>query len=82
VARVEAHADAQRVQPAELVADRVHVDQRLRRVLVGAVAAVDQRHRADLGGALRDAGLLVAQDDQVGVGADDADRVLDRLALR
>ncbi len=82
MAGVEAHPHAQRVQAAELALDRVHVDQCLRGVLVGAVAAVDQRHGAHFRRAPGDAGRLVAQDDQVRVAAHHADRVLDRLALR
>ena len=81
MAGVEAHPHAQGVQASEFLADRVEVDQRLRGVLVGTVAAVDQRHGADFGGAPGHAGVLVAQPDQGGVAADDADRVLDGLPL-
>ena len=65
----------------DLVADRVQVEQRLRRVLAWSVAGVDDGHAAHRGRAPRGALLVVAQHDDVGVAADDADRVLDGLAL-
>ena len=74
--------DVQPVEPAERLAHRVEVEQRLRRMLVLAVAGVHDTRigvvRDELGGA----DLRVADDDHVGVvGRQRQRRVLQRLAL-
>ena len=51
-------------------------------MLARAIACVDDRDRAHGGGPPGGALLVVAKDDHVGVAADDADRVLQGLALR
>jgi len=83
VAQVAAEHDLEAFEPALLLPQRVEVAERLRRVLVCAVAAVDHRHgrvaRRDARGAV----LGVANDEDVGVAAaDDANGVRERLALR
>ena len=84
-ARVEDVADDRDVEaldPAELLVDRVEVEERLRRVLVLAVAGVDDVRRRVAGDELRRADVRVADDDHVRVvGADRERRVLQRLAL-
>ena len=74
--------DGQAVQGAALAVDRVEIEQRLRRMLAAAaVAGVDDgdlRHPGRPAGA---ALLRVPQHDDVGVARDDADRVLELLAL-
>ena len=71
-ARVDDVADDRHRQVAEVllvVADRVHVEQPLRRVRVAAVAGVDDVHvrRAVLRDQVRRAALRVAHDEHVGV---------------
>ena len=62
--------------------DRVQVEQRLRRVLVLAVAGVDHVRARDPGDEIRRADLRVADDDHVRVvGGERQRRVLQRLAL-
>ena len=81
VAQVPHERHLQAVEAAGGLADRVEVEQRLRGVLVAAVAPVEHRHlgglRGETGGALHG----VPQDDDVAVAADDADRVREALAL-
>ena len=69
------------VDPAELVLDRVEVEQRLRRMLAPAVAAVDHGYVADGGGPSGRSLVGMAEHDHVGVAAHDTDGVLERLAL-
>ena len=77
--------DDRHVEPgdaAELLVDRVEVEQGLRRVLVRPVACVDDVRRGRVGDDLRRADVRVAEDDDVGVvRADRQRRVLQRLAL-
>ena len=80
-AQVADEGDAQPVDAAELVADGVEIEQRLGRVLAGAVAGVEDGNGGDGGRAVGRPLLVVADDDGVGVALDDADRVFDRLAL-
>ena len=74
--------DVQTFEPAELLAHRVEVEERLRRMLVLPVAGVHDvglRHARD---EVRRADLRVADDDHVGVVCAERDRrVLQRLAL-
>ena len=53
------------LEAAEALANREGVEERLRRMLVRAVAGVDDRGRQPLGEHLRRAGMLVADDDHV-----------------
>ena len=70
------------VEAAEPLAQRVDVEQRLGRVLVLAVAGVDDRGGRPAGDQLGGAGPRRADDDRVGlVGAEGQDGVLQRLAL-
>ena len=70
------------VERAEAAAQRVDVEQRLARVLVLAVAGVDDRGRGPAGDHLGGARVGVADDDRGGVvGGERRDRVLQRLAL-
>ena len=84
-ARVEDVADdrdVQALEPAELLLDRVEVEQGLSRVLVLAVAGVDDVRVGDPRDELRRADLRMADHDHVGVvGAERERRVLERLAL-
>ena len=84
-ARVEDVADDRDVQPfepAELLPQRVEVEQRLRRVLVLPVAGVDDVRVGDPRDELRRPDLRVPDHDHVGVvGAERERRVLERLAL-
>ena len=74
--------DVQAVEPAERLAHRVEVEQRLRRVLVLPVAGVDDVRRGVVRDERRGAGLGVADDDHVGVVRGERQRrVLQRLAL-
>ena len=74
--------DVQPLEPAELLAHRVEVEQRLRRVLVLAVAGVHDMRVRYTRDELRRADLRMADDDHVGVvGAERDRRVLQRLAL-
>ena len=50
-------------------------------MLARSVAGVDDRDRRDSGGAPGRSLLVVAQDDDIGVAADDLDRVFEGLAL-
>jgi hypothetical protein len=82
---VEDVADDRHVQAldaAELLLDRVQVEERLRRVLVLAVPRVDDPRLGDARHELRRADLRVSQHDHVRVvGAERDRRVLERLAL-
>ena len=84
-ARVEDVADdrdVQALEPAERLLDRVEVEQRLRRVLVLAVAGVDDVRLGHPRDELRRADLRVADHDHVRVvGAERERGVLQRLAL-
>ena len=74
--------DRAAVDPAETLAQRVYVQQCLGRVLVLAVAGVDDRRAAPAGDELGRARPGRAQDDRVGlVRAQREDGVLQRLAL-
>ena len=74
--------DVSTFERAELLAQREGVQQRLRRVLVLAVAGVDDRGRRPAGDEARGAGVRRADDDRVGrVGGERQHRVLQRLAL-
>ena len=74
--------DARAVDVAQAAAQRVDVEQGLRRVLVLAVAGVDDRRRRPAADELGGAGPRRADDDRVGlVGAQREDGVLQRLAL-
>ena len=64
-----------------LRAQREQVAQRLRRMLVAAVAAIDHRDLRIFGGEPCGAVARMADDDDVGVIADDADGVGEALAL-
>src|SRR5580693_9697440 len=77
-------ADKRNAQTIErtLAIDGVQVEQRLRRVLPTiSVARIDDRHRRYLGCAGRSAGLMMTNNNYVGVAADDANRIFDLLGL-
>ena len=59
----------------------VEIEQRLGGVLTRPVAAVENRVRRDSRGAGRCSLLEVADDDAIGIAADDANGVLDRFAF-
>ena len=84
-ARVQDVADDRDVQPfepAELLLDRVEVEQRLRRMLVLAVAGVDDVRVGHARDELRRTDLRMPDDDHVGVVRAERERgVLQRLAL-
>ena len=63
------------------LADAVEVEHTLCGMLVGTVAGVDDGHGGHLGGVARRAFLGVAHDDEVGVGADHDDGVVERFAF-
>ena len=74
--------DPHPLQRAEAAAQGVDVEQRLARVLVLAVAGVDDRGRGPAGDHLGGAGVGVADHDRGRVvGGEGGDRVLQRLAL-
>ncbi len=74
--------DVQALEPADRLADRVQVEQRLGRMLVLAVAGVHHRGAGVLGDEARRADLRVADHEDVRlVGVERQDRVLQRLAL-
>src|SRR3712207_4044587 len=74
--------DVRAVERAGLAHGRVDVEQRLRRVLVLAVAGVDDRRAAPAGDEVGAARPRRADDDRVGlVGVEREDGVLERLAL-
>ena len=74
--------DVRAVDLADPVAQRVHVEQRLRRVLVLAVAGVDHARVGPAGDQVRGADVRRADHDQVGpVGRQRLHGVLERLAL-
>ena len=83
--RMEDVSDDRHVEagdPAELLVDRVEVEERLGRMLVRPVPRVHDVRRRHVGDDLRRADVRVAEDDDVGVvGADRERRVLQRLAL-
>ena len=81
VAQIADQGNSQPIDPPQLVADGVEIEQRLRRVLSGSIAGVEDRHGGDGGRAVGRPLLIVANDDGVGVAADDAHGVFDRLAL-
>ncbi len=81
VREVADHRDPRSVDVPQLVLDRVEVEQRLGRMLAAPVTPVDHRHVRDQRRPFRGALLVVPDDDHVGVAGDDADRVLQRLAL-
>ena len=77
VGQVAADGHGEAVDGAEGLMDGVEVQQGLGGVLSGAVAGVDDGHRAVPGGPLGGADFVVAQRDYVGVVlAQDADGVL------
>ena len=78
---VAAQADGEVVEAAALAADGQEVGERLGRVVVAAVARVDDGHRRVHGRYHGRALLGVAHGDDVGVAADDADSVRHALAL-
>ncbi len=74
--------DMQPFEPAELLLQRVEVEQRLRRMLVRPVARVDDVCTGDVRDELRRADVRVADDDHVRVVGSERERcVLQRLAL-
>ncbi len=75
VFQVADDADGEVIQAAFFDLDRIKVSQRLRRVLVGAVAAVNDRHARQPRKFGCAAHLVMADDDQVGVADDHARRV-------
>ena len=81
IPEVTAEHDVEPLDAPQLVLDGVEVEQRLGGMLAGTVAGVDDRHRADRGGAGRRAGLVVAEHDDVGVGGRHANGVLEGLPL-
>ena len=76
------HRDREILQPALCPADRVEVEHRLRGVLIGTIAGIDDRDLGHLTGILRSPLEEVTHDDQVGVVGDHLDRVVQVLALR
>ena len=79
--QVAAQADRQVVQPTLFAVDGHEVGQRLRGVVVAAVARVDDRDLRVHGSDQRRALLGMAHGDDVAVAADDAHGVRDGLAL-
>jgi len=75
-AEVTAEGDVSAIGAAALAADGVEVEKSLGRVLAGAVSRVDDRHRRHRRGPGGGPGLIVAEDDDVGVGGDHPDGVL------
>ena len=78
---VTAEGDPYALDVADLALDRVEVEQRLGRVLAGAVAGVDHRDGGNRRRARCGALLIVPEDDHIGIGGDHADRVLEGLSL-
>ena len=81
VLEVAEHRDREAIHGAELLADRKHIEQRLRRVLADTVARVDDRHGRELCRLLRRADRGMTQHNHVAVAAERAHRVRERLAL-
>src|SRR6185295_16098723 len=81
VLQIAEEADLQAGDAAAAAADRVEVEERLRRVLIASVAAVDDGTRRRFGRETRRAFARMADDDDVAVALDHADRVGERLAL-
>src|SRR5579885_1092086 len=80
-AQVSGDRDLQALQLFVLALQREEIAERLCRVLVRAVAAVDDRDRRVFGGKPRRTVARMADDDDVGVVRDDADGVGETLAL-
>ena len=76
------HRDREVLQPALRPTDRVEIEHRLRGVLIGTVAGIDNRDLSHLAGILGRPLEEVAHDDQVGVVGDHLDGVVQALALR
>src|SRR3984893_6280198 len=74
--------DVQAIEPAELLLECVEIEQRLRRMLVLAVARVHDVRFGRTGDELRRADLRMTDDDHIRVVRPEGDcRVLQRLAL-
>ena len=80
-AEVTAETDGDAVDMAEFPLDREEVRQGLRRVAVGAVAGVDDRHGRYFRGVKLRTLDVVAHGDDVGEAADHADGILHALTL-
>ncbi len=81
VLEVTDEGDVEAVQLALGLADGEEVEQGLGRMLVGAVAAVDDRHAGELGGEAGSPLFRMTHHHRIGVGADDLDGVSQGLAL-
>ena len=79
--QVTDEGDVEVVQTTLGLMDGEQVEQGLARMLVGAVAAVDDRHAGELGGQTGRALFRVAHHHRIRVGADDLDGVGQGLAL-
>ena len=82
VTQVAGEHDVQTVDVADLAPDRVEIEEGLCRMLVGAVAAVDDRDVDELGGKPSRALHWVSDEQQIGVTLDHADRVGEALSFR
>ena len=82
VFQVSDHGDMEAVERALRLLDRIEVEQRLARVLVGPVAGVDYRNLRYLARVAGRSLDRVAHDDQVAIVRYDHDRVMEGLAFR
>src|SRR5579883_258427 len=82
IERVAHQQAGQVVQAAKVLVQRAEIEQRLRRVLVGAITGIDYRYKlSDLGSGARGPRAWVAQHDRVRVGLEDANSIFKGLAF-
>ena len=79
---IAANADRKVVEPALELADRHHIEQRLRGMLVSAVTGVDDRDIGVLRGDISGAFFVVPDGRDIRKAGDDADRIGNAFPLR
>ena len=77
IRQISHHGHCDSVHAAKLSFDRVHVEERLSRVLTGPVAGIQDRHRGHGCSPLAGAALEMAQHNDISVAGDDANGVLE-----
>ena len=82
VLQVAYHHDVDIVEPSLRLFDREEVKQRLARVLVRAVACIDDRHFGNFTCVAGRSFDIVAHDDHVAIIRNDRDRVVERFTFR
>ena len=82
VFQVAYHRDGQVIKSPLRLFDRIEVEQRLRRVLIGAVTGIDDRYLRHFGSITGSPFKMVAHDDHISIIADHQNRVFKGLPFR